>query len=485
MNQRILGLALPNIVTNITVPLLGMVDMMIAGHLSNNGSFVEIGALTIGTQIFNLIYWNFGFLRMGTSGLTAQAFGAQRWDESVKILIRACTIAMAIAFLLISLHWPIALVVPHIFDAGSDVLHLALTYFFIRILAAPATLGLYAIKGWFIGMQDSKTPMWIAIVLNCINILASLMLTVGIHFGFSIGDKFLGIDIPGLDMGIPGIALGTVIANYTGLFLGIFFLRRRIHRDPNLSIFKFQFSSLKDALHWADMKHFFKVNGDIFLRTLCLATVFTFITAASTDISDEILAVDALLLQFFTLFSYIMDGFAYAGESLVGRHIGARQLRHLKLAVRLLILWGLALTVVFTGLYALWGDEILLIFTDKQSVIAAAGDYMGWVLAIPVCGFAAFLFDGIFIGATATRTMRNAMFVATGAFFAVYYGLKEIFGTSDIHAWNNILWTAFMVFLTLRGLLQAIRVRKDIYGQVPSVPSNLCCLTAGNGFEHR
>ena len=200
MNQRILGLALPNIVTNITVPLLGMVDMMIAGHLSNNGSFVEIGALAIGTQIFNLIYWNFGFLRMGTSGLTAQAFGAQRWDESVKILIRACTIAMAIAFLLISLQWPIALVVPHIFDAGSDVLHLALTYFFIRIWAAPATLGLYAIKGWFIGMQDSKTPMWIAIVLNCINILASLMLTVGIHFGFSIGDKFLGIDIPGLDM---------------------------------------------------------------------------------------------------------------------------------------------------------------------------------------------------------------------------------------------------------------------------------------------
>jgi MATE family multidrug resistance protein len=162
-----------------------------------------------------------------------------------------------------------------------------------------------------------------------------------------------------------------------------------------------------------------------------------------------------------------MDGFAYAGESLVGRHIGARQLRHLKLAVRLLIAWGLALTVVFTGLYAAFGNQFLHIFTDKPDVIAAAGDYMGWVLAIPICGFAAFLFDGIFIGATATRTMRNAMFVATGAFFAIYYGLKELYsGQLDPHTWNNILWTAFMVFLILRGLLQAIRVRKDIYGKV-------------------
>ena len=445
MNRRILGLALPNIVTNITVPLLGMVDMAIVGHLSGD----HIGAIAIGTQIFNLIYWNFGFLRMGTSGFTAQAFGAERWDESVKILIRACTIALAIAFLLIALQWPISLVVPHIFESSNHVLSLALTYFFVRIWAAPATLGLYAIKGWFIGMQDSKTPMWIAIALNCVNIAASLLFVLV------------------LEWDIFGVALGTVIANYSGLVLGIIFLRRRLHRDHNLSTYQlFSLSTIKESLHWDEMKRFFKVNGDIFLRTLCLATVFTFITAASSHISDEILAVDALLLQFFTLFSYFMDGFAYAGESLVGRHIGARQLRHLKLAVRLLSLWGLALTVVFTGLYAAFGNQFLHIFTDKQEVIAAAGDYMMWVLVIPICGFAAFLFDGIFIGATATRTMRNAMFIATAAFFAVYYGLKEFYGIADIHIWNNILWIAFMVFLILRGLLQAIRVRKDIYGQV-------------------
>lgn len=444
MNRRILGLALPNIVTNITVPLLGMVDMAIVGHLSGD----HIGAIAIGTQIFNLIYWNFGFLRMGTSGFTAQAFGAERWDESIKILIRACAIALGIALTLIILQWPISLAVPHIFEGSSHVMSLALTYFFVRIWAAPATLGLYAIKGWFIGMQDSKTPMWIAIALNCVNIVASLLFVIVLHWD------------------IFGVALGTVIANYTGLLLGIIFLRRKIRKDNNFSFFTLHVSLLKEALHWTEMRRFFKVNSDIFLRTLCLSGVFTFITAASSHISDQILAVDALLLQFFTLFSYIMDGFAYAGESLVGRHIGARQLRHLKLAVRLLILWGLALTVVFTGLYAAFGNQFLHIFTDKPDVIAAAGDYMTWVLAIPVCGFAAFLFDGIFIGATATRTMRDAMFIATAAFFAIYYGLKYHFGTADEHVWNNILWTAFIVFLTLRGLLQAIRVRKDIYGKI-------------------
>ena len=296
-------------------------------------------------------------------------------------------------------------------------------------------------------MQDSKTPMWIAIALNCVNIAASLLFVIVLHWD------------------IFGVALGTVVANYSGLALGILFLRRRFRRDHNLRSLGIRVK-VREALSWADMKRFFKVNGDIFLRTLCLSGVFTFITAASSHISDQILAVDALLLQFFTLFSYIMDGFAYAGESLVGRHIGAKQQRHLKLAVRLLIMWGMALTVVFTGLYAAFGNQFLQIFTDQADVIAAARDYMAWVLVIPVCGFAAFLFDGIFIGATATRTMRNAMFVATAAFFAVYYALKYYTSAAtDEHLWNNILWLSFMVYLTLRGLLQALRVRKDFYSK--------------------
>ncbi len=443
MNKRILGLALPNIITNITVPLLGMVDMAIVGHLSST----HIGAITIGTSIFNLIYWNFGFLRMGTSGFTAQAFGAHRWDEALKILIRACAIALAIALLLIALQWPVSRLALVIFEGSPEVLRLALTYFFIRIWAAPATLGLYAIKGWFIGMQDSKTPMWIAIILNCVNIVASLLFVLVLHWD------------------IAGVALGTVVANYSGLALGIFFLQKRLR---TLNIHNTQKTLIKDALRWNDMKRFFKVNGDIFLRTVCLSAVFTFITAASGRISDQVLAIDALLLQFFTLFSYIMDSFAYAGESLVGRYIGARQLRNLRSAVRLLLLWGLILTVFFTLLYALFSRQFLHIFTSDELLITAAKDYILWVLAIPVCGFAAFLFDGIFIGATASRTMRNAMFVATAAFFLLYFGLKAL---TTLHAplstymWNNILWLSFMIYLSLRGLLQGIRVRKDVYSQ--------------------
>ena len=174
----------------------------------------------------------------------------------------------------------------------------------------------------------------------------------------------------------------------------------------------------------------------------------------------------ALLLQFFTLFSYIMDGFAYAGESLVGRYIGAKQQHELRLSVRLLLMWGLILTTFFTAIYAFFSEQFLHIFTDDASLIAATGRYIGWVLAIPICGFAAFLFDGIFIGATASRTMRNAMFVATAAFFAIYFGMKAMMGgTPEQEVWNNILWLAFMIYLTLRGLLQGLRLKKDIYSK--------------------
>jgi MATE family multidrug resistance protein len=290
--------------------------------------------------------------------------------------------------------------------------------------------------------------MWIAIALNCVNIVASLLFVLVLKW-----DMF-------------GVALGTVIANYTGLAMGLFFLRRRIGRDPNLASFSLQPAVLKEALHWEEMRRFFKVNGDVFLRTVCLSTVFTFITAASGRISETIRATDGILMMFFTLFSYIMDGFAYAGESLVGRYIGARQLRNLRSAVRLLLLWGLILTAFFTLLYALFSRQFLHIFTSDELLITAAKDYILWVLAIPVCGFAAFLFDGIFIGATASRTMRNAMFVATAAFFLLYFGAKALFDPLPTHTWNNILWGAFMAFLTLRGLLQGIRVRKDIYSQI-------------------
>lgn len=455
MNKRILGLALPNIVTNITVPLLGMVDMAIVGHLSAS----HIGAIAIGTQIFNLIYWNFGFLRMGTSGFTAQAYGAQNMREAVHIFLRAFAIALAVAILLLALQWPLAQMARMLFEGSDNVIRLALSYFYVRIWAAPATLGLYAVKGWFIGMQNSRLPMWIAIFLNIVNIGCSLLFVLVLHWD------------------IRGVALGTVIAQYSGLAVGLFFVVKKYGK-----LFKATLTAdgrppaanIADALRWKAMRRFFKVNGDIFLRTVCLAAVFTFITIASGKISDEVLAIDALLLQFFTLFSYIMDGFAYAGESLVGRYIGAQDRKSLRQAVRLLIMWGLILTAAFTAIYAVAGDGILRLFSDQDELIAGAHPYMFWTLIIPVCGFAAFLFDGIFVGATASRTMRNSMFVASAAFFALYFGIKHCCLPSYQHTgistyqyhWNNILWTAFMAYLLLRGLLQALWLKKSVYNQI-------------------
>ncbi len=438
MNKKILGLALPNIITNITVPLLGMVDMAIVGHLSPS----HIGAITIGTGIFNLIYWCFGFLRMGTSGFTAQAYGSRNLFEAVKILVRGLFIAGTVAALLILLQWPISRLALLIFNGSSEVMELALTYFFVRIWAAPATLGLYALKGWFIGMQNSKLPMWIAIFINVVNIVFSILFVIVFKWD------------------IAGVALGTVIAQYCGLGTGVYFAKKYYGRVIVRHL------KVKESLQWNEMKRFFQVNSDIFLRTVCLATVFTFITSASGKISDQVLAIDALLLQFFTLFSYIMDGFAYAGESLVGRYIGARDEKRLRLTVRYLFGWGLGLTVLFTIVYAMGDRFVLGLFTDEYSLVEACHQYLIWILIIPVCGVSAFLFDGVYVGATASKYMRNAMFVATICFFVVFYGLRLVRPSNIEIVQNNYLWIAFMVYLAMRGIMQGLTLKKAVYNQI-------------------
>ncbi len=442
MNKKIIQLTIPNIITNITVPLLGMVDMAIVGRLSLD----HIAAITIGTSIFNLIYWNFGFLRMGTSGLAAQAYGGRNLSEAVRVLVRSLTIALIIALLLITFQQPISRLAFIVIPCDKEVFQLAYTYFSIRIWAAPATLGLYALKGWFIGMQNSRTPMWIAIFLNIINIVFSLLFVVG--FGWD----------------IAGVAWGTVIAQYSGLMVGCFIALRYYGK-----LFR-RYFSLKASLRLKELKLFFNINADIFLRTFCLALVFTFITAASSSISKEVLAIDSLLLQFFTLFSYIMDGFAYAGESLVGRYIGACDKSLLRKAIKYLFRWGWVLSGVFTVLYATMGELFLHLFTDDESIIALARPYMMWIVVMPICGFAAFLWDGIYVGATASRQMRNAMFVATAIFFAIYYG-SEYMITNGLLAdmitlKNNCLWVAFLTYLLLRGVMQYIFSPKAIYKQV-------------------
>ncbi|MBQ1732265.1 MAG: MATE family efflux transporter, partial [Bacteroidales bacterium] len=341
MNKEILRLALPNIITNITVPLLGMVDLAIVGHI---GDETYIGAIALGTALFNLIYWNFGFLRMGTSGLAAQAYGAGDKAEAMRILVRGLTIALCAAAVLIALQYPIAKLSGLILNCSDETLNLTLSYFYVRIWAAPATLGLYAIKGWFIGMQNSKSPMTVAITLNIVNIVASLAFVIW------------------LKMDIVGVALGTVIAQYSGLALAIILWFKHYGNMRHLI-------DIRGSLHKSEMKRFFKLNGDIFLRTLCLCAVFTFIPAISANMGDSILAANTLIMQLFTLFSYILDGFAYAGESLVGKYIGARNRESLSKSIRYLVYWGLIFTALFSIIYFFWSENIYRILTSDGNVI--------------------------------------------------------------------------------------------------------------------
>lgn len=419
MNKKILQLAIPSIISNITVPLLGLIDVAIVGHL---GSVSYIGAIAVGGMLFNIIYWVFGFLRMGTSGMASQAYGRRDLTEVTRILFRSVGVGFLISLLLLLLQYPILKVAFSLIDATEEVKRWASLYFTICIWGAPAVLGLYGFAGWFIGMQNSRFPMYIAITQNIINIMGSL------SFVFVFGMK------------VEGVALGTLIAQYGGLLMA-------------LALWLRYYGRLRAYIDWNGlwggeaMRRFFAVNSDIFFRTLCLVAVTTFFTSTGARQGDVILAVNTLLMQLFTLFSYIMDGFAYAGEALAGRFIGARNDTSLRKCIRLLFLWGIGLSSIFTILYAVGGEGFLRLLTNDASVIEAAGNYFYWVLAIPLCGFSAFLWDGIFIGATATRQMLYSMLVASCTFFIIYYSFYHTMG-------NHALWMAFLWYLSLRGVMQ-------------------------------
>ena len=425
MNRRILHLAIPSIVSNITVPLLGLVDVTIMGHL---GATAYIGAIAVGGLLFNILYWNFGFLRMGTSGLTSQAYGRKDKEAEIRVLVQAVSVGLFSALAMLILQYPIERLAFRLLDTSAEVEQYAVTYFRICIWGAPAVLAQYRFTGWFIGMQNSRYPMYIAIVMNVINIVCSSCFV------------FL------FKMKVEGVALGTVVAQYSGVMMALGFwyynykeLRGRI--------------TFKGSLQLIAMRRFFAVNRDIFLRTLCLIGVTTFFTSTGARQGDVILAVNTLLMQLFTLFSYIMDGFAYAGEALSGRYVGACNLVQLKRAVKALFCWGVVLSLVFTLLYGIGGENFLGLLTNDTVVIETAGRYFYWVLAIPLAGFAAFLWDGILIGATATRFMLWAMLVASGSFFVIYYCFS---GATN----NHMLWLAFLVYLALRGIMQTLWSRK-------------------------
>lgn len=428
INKRILQIAVPSIISNITVPLLGLIDVTIVGHL---GAAAYIGAIAVGGMLFNIIYWIFGFLRMGTSGMTSQAYGKHDLDEVARLLLRSVGVGLLIAIILVALQYPIRKLAFTFIQTTEEVERLATLYFRICIWGAPAMLGLYGFAGWFIGMQNSRFPMYIAITQNIVNIAASLCFVYLFH------------------MKVAGVAWGTLTAQYAGFLMALLLWRR-------------YYGGLKKHVAWHEvlkkeaMLRFFQVNRDIFLRTLCLVIVTLFFTSAGAAQGEIVLAVNTLLMQLFTLFSYIMDGFAYSGEALVGKYVGANNRLALYRTVRQLFIWGVGLSTGFTLLYFFGGKSFLGLLTNETSVIREAGNYFYWVLAIPLTGFAAFLWDGIFIEATATRQMFYSMLVASGSFFLVYYSLHEWMG-------NHALWLAFIVYLSLRGIMQAALSRKILY----------------------
>ena len=419
MNRRILHLAIPSIVSNITVPLLGLVDVTIVGHL---GATAYIGAIAVGGLLFNILYWNFGFLRMGTSGLTSQAYGRKDKDAEIRVLVQAVSVGLFSALAMLILQYPIERLAFRLLDTSAEVEQYAVTYFRICIWGAPAVLAQYGFTGWFIGMQNSRFPMYISIVINLLNVAFGVWFVYGLHWE------------------IAGVAWSTVVAQYGGLLtaslLWLIYYRRFIRQV-----------SVRESFDLRPMLRFFRVNRDIFLRTACIVIVYTFFTSASSGMGDTILAINALLMQLFTLFSYMMDGFAFAAESLIGRYVGARNPAMVQRSLRGLLAWSGGVALLYVGIYALFWEPLLGLFTSSPAILVGASEYILWVVAVPLVGFAPFLVDGALIGATATRVMRNSVFLSMVAFFAVYFTLRGVVG-------NNALWLAFMVFLVLRGALQ-------------------------------
>lgn len=419
-DKEILNIAIPSIVSNITVPLLGMVDVAIMGHL---GNAAYIGAIAVGSMIFNVIYWLFGFLRMGTSGMTSQAYGARNLEEVTKLLLRSQLIGLLIALAIILLQYPIAQGALFLMRPTAEISQMAQRYFEVCIWGAPAMLGLYGFMGWFIGMQNTRIPMFISIMQNVVNICVSLVLVL-----------FAG-------MNIEGVAIGTLVAQWSGMLAAVGFFMA--HYRPKLLIH----FNMKGVITQSAMTSFFKVNRDIFLRTLFLVSVNFFFTSAGAAQGTMMLAVNTLLLQLHTIFSYFMDGFAYAGEAVGGKYYGAKNKFAFNDTIRRLFVWGGAMVLAFTLLYALGGRGFLALLTNDQQVIISALPYFGWTIALPLAGMAAFVWDGVFIGITATRGMLTSSAISALLFFATFYLLRPFLG-------NHALWLAFILYLASRGWIQ-------------------------------
>ena len=439
MNKRILQLAIPSILANITIPLVGVVDTAIVGHISDASA---IGGIAIGTMLFDLLYWNFGFLRIGTSGMTAQALGRGDTKECAKLLTQSLGIVAVATLAIWLLQWLFVTLALACVPCSPEVAQFARQYFFIRIWAAAATLSIFALKGWLIRMQNTISPMAIDIVVNVVNMVVSYVLAV-----YS-------------PLGPMGVAYGTLVAQYTGLILGIILLvwhyRDILRGTPVMAVLR-DFSSMRRLL---------VLNGNLFIRSLCFMVVYVGFTSLASRYGDTELAVSAILMKLFMLFSYFVDGFAYAGEALVGKAYGEIQISdniehqksELSKIVRLLFEWSIGVGVLFTIVYAIWGNECIALITSDQTVLAHAVPYIGWLIAMPIVSTLAFMWDGVYVGATAGLQIRNSMIWAALSFVACYLATYSWAGVQSIYIAYFAHLVARVVYLTIqwRPLTQKI-----------------------------
>ena len=457
VNREILRLAIPSILANITIPLVGIVDTAIVGHLSNAAA---IGGIAIGTMLFDLLYWNFGFLRVGTSGLTAQAYGRSPLqlpheggekgikvpDECRKILMQSLSVACLAALAIWAIQWVFVTAVLAIVPCSAEVAAVARKYFYVRIWAAPATLCLFTFKGWFIGMQDTKSPMAVDILVNVVNMAASYCLAVY------------------TPLGVVGVAWGTLVAQYSGLILAVAIL---FFRYIEISIFR-HIEPWREALRGAELKRMLSLNSNLFIRSLCFMVVYVGYTSLASLYGDTELAISSIMMKLFMLFSFFVDGFAYAGEALVGKAFGEGQrdkgqgTKDINAVVKSLFNWALGVGLVFTAIYAILGKGSIALLTSDQEVISASMNYIGWLIAMPIVSTLAFMWDGVYVGATAGVQIRNSMIWAAVAFVVFYAATYRLIGIQALYA-------AYFAHLIARVIYLTVKWRKTESGAIESV----------------
>lgn len=425
ISREVIRLAVPSILANITVPLVGIVNTAIAGHL---GDAVLIGGIAIGTMLFDLLYWNFGFLRVGTGGITAQAFGRNDMKASIETFSQGLATALSASMLILAIQWLFAEAMLLLVDASPEVEAVARQYYFIRIWAAPATLSLFVFKGWFIGMQNTVYPMIVDLWVNIVNMLAGWL---------------LAFHTP---LGVNGIAVGVLIAQWSGALLALGLMRHRYR-------FLLGQARVLQSMRWRHFKKFFSINSKLFIRSMLMLVVYEGFTIFAARFGDVELAVSSVMMHLLLFFSYFVDGFAYAGEALTGRYIGERNPDGLKETIRCVFAWGAVIGVLSTVAYGVFPRAIIGLMTNDPQVLAASEPYLLWLLLMPLISCVAFIWDGIFAGATAVRQLMVCMVWSAGGFIASFFLCEGHFGP-------QALYIAYFVHLLIRSLYLTIASKK-------------------------